>query len=246
MAAGPSGLYTELIIGTPEATPPDAAVKLPGPDVQSQLPADRPSLIGAVDAIEHLLQNELAARPELLTVDLQSLSAFKRVIQSRFLQFFFWPDLFNFKTNDPFYLRLKTPKEVTLSSASNGSLTTSLPLQAVMQARRDGKWWDYVTGRGYAKAEIDLDLQGGVFRYTTSLKEPKVDIGYGTAYRSKYSPTDWLPVSSMRSALEGPQSALSGSLTFPDVDLGVAGKYRANRMDWLDSRTFVITWQKTE
>lgn len=242
MTPASTGLVTDILFGDSQEIPP--ASPLPHEQVLAELPKDAPIFIGKMPVVEHLVQAEMGARDAITTVDLRTFSSFKSLIGSRFLQFFVWQDLFNFTKESPFWLRVKTPKELRFSVDGEGNLTSPIPLQAVVQSQRDGKWWDYVVVNGNAKATIQVVLKDGVMSLQTSLDQPNVDIRFGDAYVRQYQPGGWLPTSSIRSAIKGPQSMLSGSWPWPDVDLGVAGKFRSHELSWMDGQTFVITWRK--
>lgn len=244
MQPASTGLLIDVVFGdAPEGAAPVTA-PVPADESLAKLPKDAPIFLGKMDVLEHLIGAEMGARDPVTTVDLRTFSSFKTLLGSRFLQFFLWQDLFNYSSSSPFYLRLKTPTELAFSLGRDGTLTTNVPLQAVVQSYRDDQWWDYVAIRGQAKASVKVSLDNGRMTASTSLSDPRVDIGYADAYVKRYRPGGWLPTSSISSAIEGPQSMLSGSWPWPDVDLGVAGKYRAQRLQWLDTKTFAITWGK--
>lgn len=242
MSPASTGLLVNLLLGEASPVPPTGS--LPSNNLLASLPKDAPVLLGSLDVLDVLVQNELKSQGEIVTIDARTISSLKTLLNSRFLQFFMWPDLFNYAKNSPFYLRLKIPQDVHLTTGEEGLLSATLPIQAVLQSKRDGAWWDYVTAQGKADATIDLRVSAGQLSIQTSLDNPRVSIGFGKEYKKAYGSTGWLPTSSIRQGLQGPQSALSGTRTLPDVDLGSAGRYRASQFDWADAQTFAITWQK--
>ena len=67
---------------------------------------------------------------------------------------------------------------------------------------------------------------------------------YGADYINRFKPQDGLPKSELKSAIQGPQPALSGSQTFPDIALGTK-IYRADSLKWQNSNAFVIPLKLT-
>ncbi len=215
------------------------------PTMLQSLPQDRPVMLGGLEMIETVLTNELGARDEYFTIDLQKVSGFQKLMKSRFLQFFVWQDLFNYKKTSPFFLRIKNPRSVTLTqSGTNGVLETDLGLNAVMQSFRDNTWWSYVVMQGTAKASVAVTLVDGTLTYKTTMSEPSVTIGYGAEYLARYRKPSSIPKSRLTSSLEGAQKDLSGSMKFDDIKLDSVGSYRATSLKWLTPKIFAITWSE--
>lgn len=219
------------------------APALPAPANLASLPKDRPVFLAGTATLRTLLEKQLAEQPELITIDLRTVSAFKSLIGSRFLQFFAWPDLMNYSKSAPFYARVRRPAKIDIAAEGDGVFSGPVDLRAVVQSQRDGRWWDYVTMNGQARAVVEMKLADGQLRYATRLENVNVSTGFGQDYKKRYGFTGWLPTSSLRSGLEGPQPALSGSVSWPDVDLGLGGTYRARTMKSLDRETVAIQFE---
>lgn len=211
------------------------------------LPQDKPVMLGGLEMLETVVENELAAREAYFTIDLQKVSAFRKLMSSRFLQFFVWRDLFHYRKSSPFYLRIHNPRSVTLSqSGTSGRLETTIGLNAVMQSYRDDTWWSYVVMRGSAKAAIDVALTDGKLTYKTTLSEPSMTMGYGQDYLARYGKPSSLPKNRLTSSLSGERKELSGEMKFDDIALDSVGKFRASKLTWLTSKVFAITWSVIE
>jgi len=205
----------------------------------------RPVLLGGIDMIQSAVDAELGAREDYFSIDLQKNSAFHKLMQSRFLQFFVWSDLMKYAKSSPFYLRIHNPRSLTLAHTDTSStLTTSLGVSAVMQSYRDSTWWSYVVMSGTAKASIAVSLADGTLSYSTKTSSPSISMNYGSDYVSKYGKPSSIPKSRLISSLEGPQADLSGKMKFDDISLDAAGKYRASTLKWLSPQTFAITWNE--
>lgn len=241
LEAVPTGILANIESGANAKTIPMTAATL------QSLPQDRPSMLGGLEMLEAVVANELAAREDYFTIDLQKVSAFRSLMKSRFLQFFVWKDLFNYKKSSPFYLRIHNPHTLALTQATTtGALETKVTLNVVMQSYRDDKWWSYVMLNGTAKASISLALENGNLKYATTTSEPDVAIGYAPEYIARYGKPSSLPGGRLRSALQGPQNDLSGELKFDDIALDSVGAFRATSLKWLTPKIFSITWSEVK
>ncbi len=206
------------------------------------LPLDRPSFVGDIGLLNQLFKSEMDEQPRYMTVDMQANKSFHDLMQSRFMQFFVFADLMNYPKKNPFYLQLYRPKFSALSLLDNGNLRTEFPLYAIVQSYRDNKWWTYLNLSGATKAEVRLAVDGGVLSYETALSNKGVQLNYGADYRAEFRKGGNPPSSVAASVLKGKQSALSGSIIWPVVDLGIGGQYKIDRLEWIDKSHFILHW----
>lgn len=208
----------------------------------AKLPVDRPALIGAVGLLDQIFTSEMAAQPYYFTLDLQANKSFHDLMQSRFLQFFVFADLMNYPKSNPFYLQLFRPNFSALTVADNGNLRTSFPLSGLVQSYRDNQWWTWLNLNGDTQAEVRLTIASGTLKYETALSNKGVKLEYGAVYKAKFKKSGSPPSSIASNALKGNQPALSGSVVWPTVDLGVGGQYKIDRLEWIDKSNFVLHW----
>ncbi|MES2856171.1 MAG: hypothetical protein V4692_09920 [Bdellovibrionota bacterium] len=239
-----SGVLAGISIGSNNSLSPIDQNSQPSAQIMASLPPDRPALIGDMKTLEYMISHELSNQPDSLSVDLQTVSAFKKLMKSRFLQFFVWRDLWNFPKTNPFFLRIQNPDSLALKKTATG-VSTTLNLNAVLQAYRDSKWWSYVTALLPATASIEFSLKNGTLSYATTIDSLSGSIVYGTDYRKAFKTSGNPPASTVRKAMLGKQAGLSGSMTWPTIDLGVAGKFVAAELKWIDSKNFFISLDKS-
>lgn len=208
----------------------------------AKLPVDRPALLGAVTLLDQIFKSEMAAQPYYFTLDLQANKSFHDLMQSRFMQFFVFADLMNYPKSNPFYLQLFRPNFSALSVVDNGNLRTSFPLSGLVQSYRDNQWWTWLNLNGDTQAEVRLTVGGGTLTYETALSNKGVKLEYGAVYKAKYKKSGHPPSSIASNALKGNQPALSGSVVWPTVDLGVGGQYKIDRLEWIDKSNFILHW----
>lgn len=213
-----------------------------------KVPLDRPALLGNLGLLDQIFKSEMSEQPPYLTIDMQANKSFHDLMQSRFTQFFVFADLMNYPKKSPFYLQIFRPEFSSLSVLDSGNLRTQFPLSAVVQSYRDGKWWSYLNLKGDTKAEVRLTVGNGVLSYETALSNKGVQLNYGAEYRERFKKRGNPPSSVASSALKGKQPALSGSVTWPVVDLGVGGQYKIDRLEWIESpeglgkSQFILHW----
>lgn len=208
----------------------------------AKLPLDKPALIGAVGLLDQIFTSEMAAQPYYFTLDLQANKSFHDLMQSRFLQFFVFADLMNYPKSNPFYLQLFRPNFSALSVADNGNLRTSFPLSGLVQSYRENQWWTWINLNGDTQAEVRLSIVSGTLNYQTALSNKGVKLEYGAVYKAKFKKSGSPPSSIASNALKGNQPALSGSVVWPTVDLGVGGQYKIDRLEWIDRSNFILHW----
>lgn len=235
-----TGVLADLTLSSSVKASPLPALPVPSHAVLSLLATDEPVLIGGVDVIEFLVDSKLAAQDKYFKVDLQKVDGFHKLMHSRIEQLFVWGDLWNYPEDNPFYLNVANPRAVALTRQGS-ALATDLSLSALIQSYRDKQWWTYVTSKGQAAASVALKVSNGTLAYSTTINSISLHSGYGSAYSARYHKgKSTLPDSVVSKAITGPQTALSGSMQWPDVQLGEAGSYRASSFKWVDASTFSL------
>jgi hypothetical protein len=239
-----TGVLADVSVGTPDPAHPLQPLPVPSAQVLAALSTSQPEILGGMDVINTVLNSDLSSRPTYTAVNLQTNSTFHSLMGNPLLQLLFWSDLWNYSSDSPFYAQIATPKNLAMTLGANGLLNTTFYLYVVMQSWRDQAWWNYVYVKGYTNAQVTLSVANGVLGYQTSIISPNEQISFGPDYIKKYGSSGSLPTSDINSALAGNQSALSGSVTWPVANLGLAGRYQVSSMRWLNSTMFSIPWSQ--
>ena len=242
-----TGVIGDLSLKTDSKSVSLPAAPLPSSTVLTTLSKSQPTLVGDISVIEFLVAARLNSQGSSFRVDLQSVPAFHSLMQSRFKQFFAWADLLHYAKNAPFYLNLTNPRKLELvrpsGATSASALTSTIPIRSVIQSYRDNQWWSWVETAGKADVSVALSVKSGTLAYATTINDMTIKSQYATAYRNKYNKgSKSLPDALVASAIKGPQSALSGTMKWPDVDLAAAGKYRASGLTWVSRSTFSLNF----
>lgn len=238
-----TGVIADLTLRTDSKTTPLPALPVPSASVLTKLSSSQPALIGGIDVLEFIVARKLAEQDRYYRMNLQDVPAFHKLMHSRLAQLFAWQDLWHYPKDYPFYLNVYNPGELALKRTGASSLSSSIPLKAVIQSYRDKQWWTYVTTSGTAGATVGLSVSRGVLSYATTIDSLKISSQYGAAYAKKYNKKKAkLPDDVVSKALVGPQSGLSGSMQFPDIDLQQAGQYRISSFTWPTPTTFSLNF----
>ena len=225
---------------------PAPSKSLPDEKSLSKLATSSPSLIGDLDLVEFAIQQKLRSQGQYYRVDLQLIEGFRKLMKNRIAQLFKWAELMNYPSSSPFYLNFAVPKSLSLKRGTGSSLTSSVPVYAVSQSYRDKQWWTWIETKGSAKTNVALSVSNGRLTYSTTIESVSIKSNYAKAYAKRFDKDsgNHIPDDIISEAIAGPQSALSGQFAFPDLDLGAAGEYRADALEWLDSKSFRLTFSR--
>lgn len=245
LAPSTTGVIADLTLKTDSKAVSLPPAALPSASVLTSLSKSQPALVGDIAVIEFLVANKLRSQPSWLRLNLQNVPAFHSLMQSRFKQFFAWADLMNYPKNAPFYLDLANPRSLKLTRGTKTSspLASTIPIRSVIQSYRDNEWWQWVQTTGNAAVSVALTVKSGTLSYATSVDKLTIKSLYGAAYKKRFNKSSTnLPDGIVASAMQGPQSSLSGSMKWPDVDLDSAGLYRASSLTWVNRTTFSLNF----
>lgn len=243
LAPASTGVIADLTLRTDSKVTPRPALPVPSSSVLRTLSSSQPALIGGVDVIQFIVNRKLAAQAPYYRINLQDVPAFHKLMHNRIAQLFAWQDLWHYGENAPFYLNVFNPGSLTLKKAGSSSLSSTIPMKANIQSYRGDKWWVYVVTAGTAVTTVDLAVSRGTLSYKTNIDSLKISSQYGAAYAKRYDKKKAkLPDDIVAKAIVGPQSGLSGSMKFPNIDLQQAGEYRASTFSWANSSTFSLNF----
>lgn len=213
------------------------------PEIIAGAPADRPSLHFPQGFLNESLETWWKTQPAWTSFDLQKIGAFRSLMNSRFLQFFLWPDLWNYAKTAPFTLKVKRPENLSMQWSANGEASFSSELIAWMQSSRAGKIWDYVWLRGQATTKLNFSFASGLLKIRGSILPRGLSTGYGPDYRARFGWSGWLPGSILNQAAAAAAPSLSYDFAWPDLDLGDGGKYRATQLRIPQDGIISLDWE---
>lgn len=165
-----------------------------------------PQLLIADEGFAALAEETLRTQ-YLKDFDLQKISAFKKLLSSRFIQFFVWPDLMNFSKNAIF--NLTTNQKVSsfqLKNKSENFWTLQLQVGGLLRAERDLKVQDYLKWGLGLSGVVQFDVRQGDFTAKLSQQNSNLAAQFDEQYRDVYQPSTYIG----KIVMEQAQKALFG------------------------------------
>ncbi len=238
-----TGVVGDLTLKTDSKSISLPPAPLPPISVLSSLSKTEPALIGDMSVIEFIVGAKLRAQPAYYRFNLQTVDAFHSLMSNRLAQIFVWADLLNYSSDAPFYLALFNPRQLSLTHSGGSALSSTIPVRSVIQSYRDSQWWSWVNTKGTSDLSVALSVNSGRLSYGTTVNSLVIKSQYGAAYTKRYNKESRnLPDDLVAKALTGARPELSGSMQFPDIDLDLAGKYRADSLSWANNSTFSLNF----
>ena len=204
------------------------------------------SLFLPQEGISDLLNAQLQARPLWNKVSLNDQEGFAKVLDSRFIQFFVWPDLFNFSKSTPFYLSVQKPAALNLHWQKDGSAQTSFKTKAWVQAQRDGTWWNYVQLSGSASGKLSPKIQRGQFKLNVQMSTSDFGAVFGENYMGRYNPNTWIATSVIQDFINSMAQNYQYSFQIPSLDMGALGQAQASSWKGVGQGLINIPFQINE
>lgn len=206
-----------------------------------QIPEDSPSLLLPTVGIEKLLLKRWQREPDWMSLSLNSIKSFNRLLKSRFLQFFVWSDLWNYSKSSPFTLQMQRPQSVPVSWDDNGRAQVRFNAGAWIQSVRDGKTWNYIGLSSPVKIDLQMQIQQGNLRLGGHAELQDVQTYVGAEYEQKYG-RPWFSRSIVEEALKSAVERVSIGLQLPSLQFNDSTQYTANGWKGLDRKTILVPW----
>lgn len=189
-----------------------------------------PQLIMPFASIRSLMMGEYFAGKLEYSIRSYEIPAFQELMQSRWKQFWAWPDLMKFPTNTTFAFQMVPygPPAFENEKGTGADVITgdlSLPLAVKMYAPVEGSYTPYVQFKTMMAGSSTLKLlKGGKIDFQLSATDLPVSYSWATAYVSKYNPTKRIAAETMASAAKNALSTDGFTLAIPNFLVGKAVK----------------------
>lgn len=186
--------------------------------------------------------NKVASRPEWITTSLNAVAGFRKLLKSRFRQFFIWPDLWNFKKNATFTLMSTAVTPPTLQLARDSSSTGKFQadLQSWVYANRDEEVVRYLSVRTQVKGEVSVEIADSnlVLNWSNAEIKPKIQMDAG--YVKKYRPSTRIAEGILSLAVNSSLSKGQFSIQIPAIKLTDISVAKANSIRKVEPEVFAI------
>ena len=170
------------------------------------------------DGFELLLRRYLEEQPEWTKLKANDFADFQKLLDSRFAQFFVWPDLFNFSKNSTFPLLVQKP-EIQSFNLSGTSLKLKAKTTAWLQAPRDGKVWYYVALMAQVNGDFKPTISNGQLKLQGTTVSSQSKIGFGQDYVTRYNPNMYIASSITEPLVDNLLKERAWSFALPQVKL---------------------------
>jgi hypothetical protein len=185
------------------------------------LSTTRPSLVFGEKGFQQFMQAALLQ--QTLQTQLNKLSAFSRLLHSRFLQFFIWPDLMNFSKSAAFTLNTRVLPGSTLSLNAKKSWNMNLYLGSWLVAERENAPWNYLLIQNQLQGQLALTIEKGQLMLAPSLfpssNQLHSKITFGEDYVKRFDPCTIISKSLIEESVKKSLFEKSHFLQIPKVQL---------------------------
>lgn len=210
-------------------------------EMMAKLPGDKPAQWLSQDGLQNLLQYFLRKK-SYLEYQLNQNKSFHDLLRSRFIQFFLWPDLFNFPKSSIFTLRMTLPLEFDFNLDGKNGIVAPLNVSAVVFAPRDNQIWPYVQMQGSGVLRGQFQVMNDQLQFRNQLEVVRFNSSYGDDYVQQFGDPGYLPKSTLKKVLKQMDSLISFSLPLPKFEIPNWDKYSAKNLYWLDNKFLMIEW----
>jgi hypothetical protein len=190
------------------------------------VPKATPQLIVPFAAIRSLMMGEYFSGVLEYTVRSHEIPAFEKFMQSRFQQFFGWPDLLHFAKDTTFLFQFQPigPPAFEKETAGPGGTIKgdlTLPLSARMFAPLAGVYTPYVEFRSLLTGPASMTLlSGGKVQFSISASQQPTTYAFSERYASIRRPNTHIAIKTIASAIRSSLNANGMQLTIPTLRVG--------------------------
>jgi hypothetical protein len=188
-------------------------------DIPVTLMGDTPKFILSREGFRTIMQDRVA---KLLPkqYDLRENDSFRKLLSSRLMQFFAWPDLRRFNSNTPFVL-INDPSSYVLGlTETKGKWTAKLSGNGKLITLIGGAPIDYIVYKLGVTVPLAMNLSGGNLAFSTGAAASTITWSFGALYDMLYHPEKKIPVNVLTGALSDLASNKKEIVELPRFTVG--------------------------
>ncbi|MFP5386324.1 MAG: hypothetical protein ACLGHN_09620 [Bacteriovoracia bacterium] len=215
-------------------------ISLKTPD-ESLLSTEVPQLVFSQEGFETLLKDKINETiPK--NHNLQNVRAFSKLMSSRFMQYFVWPDLARFPTRTPFYFStIPEQSQLILRPASGNSYQAYFNTNASLTTIMGGSIIEYLQLGLGMQTNLNVKVSDGQLRLKTASANLTLAWSYGLLYQMIFRPKGQIATDIMLESMNSLFSNQSASHELPSIKIENKvfrlQNWKQNReiitMDWL-------------
>lgn len=185
-----------------------------------------PQLLIPFATIRAMMMGEYFANKLEYTMRSNEIPAFTALMQSRFKQFFGWPDLMTYDQETTFlfqFLPLGPPSFENAKAGNAGSINgdLNLPLSVRMFAPLSGKWTPYVEFRTLLAGNANMTLlKDGKVNFKIAASEQPASYAFAQKYIQQYDPNTKIAISTIADATRDSLNTEGMQMSLPTFTVG--------------------------
>lgn len=218
----------------------DARHSFHEPGDVTRLPLDEPVMLWTDEGVSSVIEKSLAVLPEQ-TLNVREVDGFMRLLNSRFIQFFVWPDLWNFKKSARFLIRVKS-ESPQVSSADGEKWNARFVHRGVLRAERDGALHDYIRLSGRSSSTWSLRSESNALTLRLTGFSSVWNWGLDADYVRRYNPNRYIAKDRVDQAVSEWQPSFSFRFEAPRLRVGENEEWIPRKWAKLPSGHWAITW----
>ncbi len=164
-------------------------LRIPLPQgLQASLNTASPQLVLTSEGFATLAK-EKALNFSIAKFNLQSLDSFKKLMRSRFLQFFLWPDLMKFSKTAPFWLTSDPSQKVDIQALGQGKWLLQMHTVGVIEAPREKILQPYLHWGLGASYSLSTQVKDSLLKLSVEQAKTKMTWIFDGDYVKQFKPS---------------------------------------------------------
>lgn len=176
--------------------------------------------------------------PERWDSKLENFEGFKKLMRSRFMQLFVWPDLWQYPKSSSFPMILSLDKDTKV--ALNDDLTATLKgtLNTWIQSQRDGKIWDYLYLKSSLQAILKYKIEANQLVFDVSNLTQSTDLKFFPDYLETFLPSNYIAKKTIEKSVVEAMKTRSFQWPLPVLRVNEELSLKANNIQ--STKTYLV------
>jgi hypothetical protein len=195
-----------------------------------------PTLIFSSESLSSVI-SQVSLWPKV-DINLNAVSSFESLLKNWFIEIFIWPDLLNYSSKAAFHMisQLSAPAafqfsaQGTAGSPALPSASFKASVQSLMTAVRDGQTWNYLLFQSQVSANVSMAIASGQLNLQFANTNLQSKAKFGVDYVHRYSPSKYISLSTIESALKSSTALKTATLALPKFQLSDAVTLQATKL----------------
>lgn len=197
-----------------------------------------PALLLPGSAVESLVTD--VAENRMAIYDLNRFPEFTGLMNSRFKQFFVWPDLMKYPKNALFNVVSKVDGRPQVHYTSDHRMYVAGYVDSWIYSQRAGKNWRYVDIRTGFAAWVLPEVSKGFLRLNFSGQNMKSAAQMAPDYVGQFRPTQRIAVSTIENSIKKAEFFQGITMELPSLEMDSGIRYKANKIIRSNKDVFIV------